>query len=486
MLFERLKAISSTLRFRLMLWNAFAVLLTATAILFCMRAGLRYYLLRELDQTLSEDLNELFFNVDASRPMDWDKLHQEIENKARGHEYHQWFAIFASAQGEVIWQSTSAPALPTAEIALQDVRLATSGDFRYASRKTPAANLGFRVVIVGSSQEFIARDMASIDELVGVVGGGVLLIAPLGGYLLALRTTRPLANIIHTTARFRPSQMEERLPIRGTGDELDSLARTVNGLLDRIADYLRQKHDFVANAAHELRTPLAAIRSSVEVALGGNRTVDEYQELLSQVIDQCSSLESLVNQLLLLAETDADRLKTYEERVSLDKIVAQSVEMFRGVAEDRGLRLTANSAHFPPIAVAGNRHHLRQVLNNLLDNAIKFTAAQAPPGQVRRTGEIVVTLSRDDQRNQATLQISDNGIGMDEESCRHIFERFYRVDKSRSRDGVGGTGLGLSIVQAIIEAHQGKIKVDSQIGEGTTFTITLPLAPDIAFAYSAD
>jgi signal transduction histidine kinase len=300
--------------------------------------------------------------------------------------------------------------------------------------------------------------------------------------LLAGRTTRILADLIHTTDRLRPSELKERLPIRGTGDELDALARTINGLLDRIGDYLQQKHDFLANAAHELRTPLAAIRSSVEVAASGKPSEREFRELLDEVIEQCSALQSLVNQLLLLAESDADRLLTSAEPVSLDELVGRAIDMFQGVAEFHGIELVAN--RLLPIAVIGNRHRLRQVLNNLLDNAIKFTAARSgdsPPAggqQPAGTGRIDVRLVRDDQRQVAVLRVADNGIGIASESLPKVFDRFYRADRSRQREGgPGGSGLGLSICQAIVAAHHGTIGVTSEPGRGTTFTITLPLAP---------
>src|SRR5207248_3662533 len=138
---------------------------------------------------------------------------------------------------------------------------------------------------------------------------------------------------------------------------------------------LQQKHDFLANAAHDLRTPLAAIRSSVEVTLTSARSEEDYRELLGVVIEQCSALQTLVNQLLLLSESDADRLQIDTEPVALDEVISRAVEMFEGVADDKGVEVRCGQ--LPPVAVPGNRNHLRQVVNNLLDNAIKFTSARA-------------------------------------------------------------------------------------------------------------
>jgi signal transduction histidine kinase len=339
-------------------------------------------------------------------------------------------------------------------------------------------------VAVGCSQRFLARDMASIDRLVLGVGLLVLVISPIAGHLLTNRTIQPLAQMIRTTARLRPGQLGQRMPLRGTGDELDSLARTINGLLDRIGHYLQQERDFLANAAHDLRTPLAAIRSSVEVASGGERTEAEYHELLGVVIEQCSALETLVNQLLLLAESEAHRLQVDAELVPLDEVVRSAGEMFEAVAEYHGIEL--HVAELAPALVAGSRHHLRQVVNNLVDNAIKFTAAGSGAagegdsetgGQMRATRTVTIELARDEARQQVRLRVIDSGPGIGPDHLPHVFERFYRGDKTRGREGVlRGSGLGLSICKAIAEAHGGSIHVASPPGRGATFTVVLPLA----------
>jgi two-component system, OmpR family, heavy metal sensor histidine kinase CusS len=480
----RPSAFLRTLRFRLMLWNALAVVLTGMGILFCVREGVRRTLVGDLDQVLQEDLQEIALGFQEESGVSWDILREELDRKARGHQFHGWFVRFYDAAGRPTWSSASTPQI--ADLDSVQGEAASRQGFRILRIELPGGNRLAKSVAVGSSQNFINLDMTRIDELVASVFLGVLVAAPLGGYLLAGRATRPLAKMIATTEGLHPAQLSERLEIRGTGDELDALAKTVNHLLDRIGDYLRQKHDFLANAAHELRTPLAAIRSSVEVALGGNRSVDEYQELLAEVIDECSSLELLVNQLLILAETDADRLRIYADRVALDKLLVGGVEMFRGVAEFKGLRLRASV--FPSVVIAGSRNSLRQVVNNLLDNAVKFTSQRYGPvlaqanGDAVTAGEIAVELERDEEHRAARIRIRDNGVGISAEHLPHIFERFYRVDKARTRDGTGGTGLGLSICRAIIDAHGGTIDVESTPGEGTTFTITLPLVPELSGA----
>ncbi|HEX5105509.1 MAG TPA: HAMP domain-containing sensor histidine kinase [Pirellulaceae bacterium] len=478
MLPRSLTTIVRSLRFRLLLWNAGAVLLTGACILLAVRQGVRYTLVLDLDQVLREDLKEIELHFQPGEQIDWPVLQEELNLKAQGHDYHGWFVQFYDAQDQPIWSSVNTPSLPPLTAPQKRQGIFSVGDYRLSYRPLPRDGEQAVAATVGVREAFITRDMARIDRLVTTVFGALLIASPLAGWFLTNRTIQPLASMIRTTSRLRPGELEDRMPLRGTGDELDRLAQTINGLLDRISSYLEQEHDFLAHAAHELRTPLAAIRSSVEVALNGDRSETEYRELLSLVIEQCSALQTLVNQLLLLAETDADRLKTDAEPVALDQVVQRAVEMFQGVAEFHGI--TLQTKPLPPVAVAGNRHHLRQVLNNLLDNAIKFTAAKASEVGAENCSlplppEITVTLSSDQASGTATLTVADQGIGIDSKSLPHIFDRFYRADQVRSREGMSaGTGLGLSICRAIVEAHHGTISAESTIGRETKFIIVLP------------
>jgi heavy metal sensor kinase len=298
-----------------------------------------------------------------------------------------------------------------------------------------------------------------------MVGLVIAIIAPLGGYWLAGRATQPLAEIIQTAARLRPSDMRKRLRVRGTGDELDQLSLTINRLSDRIGNYLDRHREFIANAAHELRSPLAAIQSSVEVALGSDRSPTEYKELLDSIMTECQQLAKLVNQLLQLAENDAGQLELPNEPVRLDEALERSMDMFRAVAEDRGIRL--RTAELDPAPVPGDLTRLRQVVNNLVDNAIKYT----PAG-----GEVTVSLRRIPERMLVELCVADTGPGIAPEDLPHVFERFYRASRARTRREQG-TGLGLSICQSIVQAHGGQIRVARTGPDGTTFVVLLPTTP---------
>ena len=484
MSFARFRAWTRTLRVRLMLWDAAAVFLTAVAVLIGVREGVRFALQHEIDEVLLEDIDEIKLLMQEPRPDGDDALVFGLDRKARGHTHHVWFVMLLNKEGKPTWSSDKGPTEPAMLL-----------DILSVPRETPTTRSGFRVirsllpkptrerhwVLVGSSLEIANQDLSRIDQLAIVIGVLALLLAPLGGYLLAAQAIQPIAEQTRTAARLRPTQLNERLPIRGSGDELDRLALTFNTLLDRTAEYLQQKHDFLANAAHELRTPLAAIHSSVEVALNSDRSAEEYRELLADVIAETESLELLVKQLLLLAEVDADRLKIHAESVRLDEVIRAACDMFQAAAESHGIRLEVNLS--ADILVEGNRQHLRQVINNLIDNAIKYTAAkraipEASKGSVEPplADVITVSLRRDEAQQRALLVVEDHGIGIGEEHLPHIFDRFYRADHSRTRvSAVTGTGLGLSICHAIITAHRGTITATSDFGQGSRFEVTLPL-----------
>jgi len=478
-----------SLRTRLMVWNVSTLALTGLLILAALRTGVRYTLLYDLDQVLREDLKELELHFVAGQTYDWPSLAEELDRKAQGHDFHQWFVQFYDREGQPIWSSTHAPTLPPLTPQPRQMQSLVVQDYRLCfSPLAPPIRVEGRLahaVCVGCSQRYLARDMATIDRLVLGAGLVVLLVSPLVGFVLTTQAVRPLGQMIRTTSRLHPGKVDDRVPIRGTGDELDSLAQTINGLLDRIADYLRQEHEFLASAAHDLRTPLAAIRSTAEVGLSTPRSGEEYREILALVIEQCGALQTLVNQLLLMAESEADCLEIDATPVPLDQVVARVCEMFAGVAEERGVTLRVGP--LPQVWVAGKRHHLWQVVSNLVDNAIKFTslrrasgenAAEGMPQPANGQGMVRVDLIADEVAGQVRLRVRDNGIGIPEEHLPHIFERFYRVvDRARGRGGLEGSGLGLSICKAIVTSHGGQIAVTSRPGHGATFVVTLPRLP---------
>ncbi|MDP1797333.1 MAG: HAMP domain-containing sensor histidine kinase [Planctomycetaceae bacterium] len=457
-----------TIRVQLTIWNTIVVLLAVLFALAAVRERLRYSLLSETDHVLNDEVKELTLAVKRCYP-DLDQVRVEMEQKANSHRERGWHIRWLNDRRETLWVGPpeNSPPQPLSEEVgtLEGAAIWASSQYRAVERQVVLPGIPRYFIRVGTKTEFIAQDVYRLTELLAPVGFALLLLAPLGGFLLADRAIAPVQKIIATTERLRPSQLKERLEVRGVGDELDQLAIKINHFLDEIADHLRRKRDFVANAAHELRSPITAIQSSVEVALERERTPAEYEDLLILIADECRHLGQLVSQLLQLAEAQSEVLRVTFAPVRLDEIVQRTVEMFAPVAEERNVTLAGHAEQ--PVSIQGNRQQLRQLITNFVDNAVKFT----PPG-----GRVDVRVDTDFTAQRTRLTVADTGIGIPAEHLPRIFERFYQVSPSRTRDTDSrGNGLGLSICRAIIDQHQGTIAVESTPGKGTKFTIEFPI-----------
>jgi heavy metal sensor kinase len=466
---RRANALFRSLRSRLTVWNTLVVLIAVIAALIGVRLGLRFYLVEELDTVLDDEVGELLLVIQEFYP-DEETIIDAMRRKSEGHEAHGWHIRWLSEDRKrTLWVSERhAPDSPLAQLieSGEGRSVFASATHRSIERRVNMPGIPQFYIRVGSLTEFIDRDIDRMTRIMAPVGLFIFLLAPLGGYFLANRAIEPLQKIIKTTERLRPSHLEERLAIRGVDDELDQLAHKINDFLDQIADHLTKHREFLANAAHELRSPLAAIQSSVDVMLQKPRTSEEYQELLASIDEQCHHLGQLVNQVLDLAASDAGVSARASLPVRLDELARQSCDMFDAVAEERGVELTLSADQ--PLTVIGDSSQLRQLLTNLVDNAIKFT----PAG-----GSVRVRLQADRDRHEAVLTIADTGIGMSAADLPRVFDRFYRADKSRQRGtDARGSGLGLSICQSIVQGHHGQISVLSEPEKGTTFQVTLPLA----------
>lgn len=454
------------LRFKLTLWNTLVMLAASLVTLVALREGLRWMLLKELQVALEDEVYELALL--AGQPYaSPQELFDEMARTSAGHARHGWFLqLLAADDGRGLWHSSNTPpALQQPPHSPGRRRLeADRTAFRFAERSLHPPHLPECCLRVGTSLDFIHQDVANVTRMFLPVLLGVIILSPLGGYILAGRATAPLQKIIATTRTLHPARLDERLVLRHTGDELDQLSAEINNFLDQIADHLRRHREFVANAAHELRSPLSALTTLVDVALSRERTAAEYQELLATVHDECQQLATLTSQLLLLAESDAGLLERHKQPVPLHEVVQSAADMFAGVAEVKEVPLACHCE--PNLLVLGETTRLRQVVNNLLDNAIKFT----PSG-----GKVEVSLRRDNAARQLVLSVQDTGIGIPPTELPYVFDRFYQVERSRHHESVvHGTGLGLSICRAIVTAYGGTVAISSQPGAGTTVTVRLP------------
>jgi signal transduction histidine kinase len=460
----QINSLFKTLRFRLMLWNISVVLISVVLTLIALRTSFRVTLLRETDQLLREDAIEIELAANAMHP-DLNAIRAEIERHTASHKHRGLFVQLYDKNKKPVFSSLDLEGIPLPKNPVRiSNTLLTSEGFRFLD-KSLQGNVakdfsGFRV---GSRMDLVEEDVESLSWLMVASMGFVVLIAPIGGYILAVQATKPIADIINTTSRLRPQNLTERFIIKGTGDELDRLTLTINSFLDRIADFIQKKREFVANAAHELRSPLTAIGAASELALARERTPEEYRKTLGEISDKCEHFRLLINQLLLLAETEAGANIPHHV-IQMDRIIEKSYDMFKDVALQQHIHFKLDSTS--PALVLGEARQIQQVVNNLIDNALKFT----PEG-----GTIVVELYK--EASKIVLNVSDTGVGISKEDQSKVFDRFFQADRSHTKnaEAFGGNGLGLSICKAIVESMGGNISVTSIPEKGSTFTITLPL-----------
>lgn len=258
------------------------------------------------------------------------------------------------------------------------------------------------------------------------------------------------------TQRISAENLSSRLDASNPRDEVGQLATTINALLARLEVAFTEQQRFIADASHELRTPVAVLRGEAEVALEHERAAAEYKESLSMIKDEAERLSRIVDSLFILARQPVDERVLVKEPLRLNQVVAECVRAGQVLATRKDLELSIEEP-LPEIGMSGDDEMLARMLLNLLENAVKYT----PAG-----GQISVKLSA---RNG-----NDTGIGIPAEVQPYVFDRFYRVDKARSR-ALGGAGLGLSIARWIVEAHGGNLLVESAAGKGSTFIVELPL-----------
>jgi heavy metal sensor kinase len=306
--------------------------------------------------------------------------------------------------------------------------------------------------------------MGHLITALSVAVPGALLIAGAAAYLLARKALAPMQQLRRSTLEITADRLDRRLPVLNPDDEVGGLALTINEMIGRLERSFAEIRRFTADASHELRTPLTAIRTETEVALRAEPGAVDPQALLGSILEECDRLARLTDQLLALSREDVGVGVQISERLDLSALVTGVAENLNVLAEARSLTLRSDSKG--AVFIHGDEVRLRQVFYNLIDNAIKYTP---PSGTV----QVRVEASAD----AAIVTVRDTGIGIAPEHLPHVFERFYRVDKARSREQ-GGTGLGLSISQSIVTAHGGKIELSSAPGRGTVCAVSLPLAGD--------
>jgi len=458
----------SSLGARLTFWNTTLVLLMTVSSLLGARFVTRATLYDDADAELRAGAEEVVFALQDLYP-DLEAVIAQIKRLARSHEQRGWFVHFLTESGDTVWRSDHCPDEVLKVQPSQPDRpelVVQAGPYRFVRLRIAEPGQPTYHLRVGTYTTGLDEKLTSLVRQLTLLDGVLLLLTPLVGWWLAQRATRPVADILQIAEHLRPTRLSDRLPVRGTRDELDRLSLKINSLLDQVAGHVDQQRQFVADAAHELRSPLAAMQSSLEVANSRERTTADYRQTIDDVLRECRHLARLTNDLLLLAEQESESNAGRLSEFDLSEAVMQSAGMFAGVAEEQGVALHVDASD--AARVRGDAGQLLQVCGNLLDNAIRFT----PAG-----GRVSLRLSADRQRRQAVLAVEDTGCGIDSRLLPRVFDRFFQADAARDRgDPKRGGGLGLAICKAIVERHCGRIDVESRPGAGTTFTVRLPLA----------
>jgi len=466
-----------SLSFRLVAWYAGVllsvfVLLGALTFLF-----LRHYLEANLLDTQTRRARQIADTLvaHASRA-DEDALRSQIES-LYSPEVNDRFIRITRADGAGVYASgmpqdgrfdpTQVPP-PLGDAAGQSrkVRLAGGATLMIATRGASGADGSHYRVEVGTSAASVDNILARVLVMLAVGLPLAVVVAVAGGFVLVRRALEPVERITRKAEAITQHNLSERLPVVRSGDELERLSVSLNHMINRLEDAIHGSKQFVADASHELRTPLTVMRGELESLAQDAQLGRATRETLGSVLEEVERLAEIVESLFALSRLDAGEAHAEWLRFDLAELAATTAEQMSLLAEDKQVRVDCEST--AGVTVEGDRARLKQVIVNLLDNAIKYTP---------RGGRVRLSVRR--ESGYAVLDVPDDGIGIPAEALPHVFKRFYRVDTSRSREQ-GGAGLGLAIVKSICTAHGAIVEVASTPGRGSTFRVRQPLAAEAA------
>jgi heavy metal sensor kinase len=315
------------------------------------------------------------------------------------------------------------------------------------------------IVQVGQAMESQARLLEAFKRIF-IITMSLLIAAAAGvGWFMARRAVSGIEAVTHTAQKISGGSLQERVPVKPRGDEIDQLATTFNRMVDRIQTLLTEIKEMSDNIAHDLRSPVTRIRGTAEVTLTTGKSLGDYENMAASTIEDCDRLLDMINTMLLISKTEAGVEKPSREEVDVAALVRKACELFEPIAEEKNVSLSCAAAE--PTLIAGDARMLQRMLSNIMDNAVKYT-----PG-----GKVEVSLTQNERRDTVVVSVNDTGVGISQADLPRVFERFYRCDQSRSQPG---TGLGLSLARAIARAHGGDITVTSTVNRGSKFIITLP------------
>jgi heavy metal sensor kinase len=466
-----------SLSFRLVAWYAGVLTIVFVLLGVLTFFFLRHYLEANLLDTQARRARQIADTLIAhtSRGAE-DALRTQVEN-LYSPETNDRFIRITRADGTVVYTSGSPqdgrfnpPQVPPRAAGAgigpgRKVRLA-GGSLLIAARGATGADGTRYLVEVGASGAPAEETLTQVLIMLAVGLPIAVCVAVAGGFVLVRRALVPVERIAGKAEEITQHNLSERLPVVRSGDELERLSVSLNHMISRMEEAVHGSKQFVADASHELRTPLTVMRGELESLAQDGQLKRETREALGSALEEVERLGEIVEGLFALSRLDAGEAPAERVRFDLAELAVTTADQMSLLAEDKQVSVACESCL--EVTVEGDRARLKQVVVNLLDNAIKYTP---------RGGRIALSVRREGA--YAVLDVTDNGIGIPAEALPHVFKRFFRVDGSRSREQ-GGAGLGLSIVKSICTAHGAVIEVMSAPGRGSTFRVRQPLAGDAA------
>jgi heavy metal sensor kinase len=458
-------SLRNTLSFRLTLWYAGIFAISSCVAFLLFYALITSFIREQTDQELLGQVNR-FSTLGAAEGVEAVKSAAVIEAQAAG--VKKVFFRLLSLNGQVFSSSNMAywKNIDIHETAIKELLRGRGHVFETITipqRKEKVrilyAMLGPTIVLqVGQAMESYSRFLDAFKGIFITTMTFLIVVAAGIGWFMARRAVSGVEAVTRTAQKISGGTLEERVPVKAKGDEIDQLAVTFNQMLDRIQSLLTEIKEMSDNMAHDLRSPITRIRGIAEVTLTTGKSLGEFEAMAASTVEECDRLLAMINTMLMISKAEAGVDHLSREKIDLAGVVQEACRLFEPTAEDKGITLSCDvteGGHF-----VGDSRMIQRMLSNLLDNAIKYT----PSG-----GSVNVSVEEVDA--QVAVSIKDTGIGISPKDLPHIFERFYRCDQSRSQTGIG---LGLSLARAIARAHGGDITATSTPNQGSTFTATLP------------
>ena len=466
-----------SIRFRLTAWYAGLLALLLLIFSVATYVGLERYLTSTLRESLTRRAKEIGPVVQDIKG-NGDEQIAEIRNHFAP-EADNGFLRISRSDGTVLFVSgppksrsfepTSVPlAPPSWQNVEQSARvepLRDGGRLLISNFRISAPDGGTLLMEIGSTDRHVREVLNELLLLFAFALPLSIGVAIIGGYYLTRRAFKPIGEITRKAEGITSRNLTERLPVPETGDELEQLSISLNGMIERIERAFRYLNRFTADASHELRTPLALMRTTAELSLKRPRSESDYRDSLSTIVADVEATSNIIDSLLFLARADDGSELLDKKFVDLVEVVRDANRRGQVMADAKQIDISERIAT-GPLWIEGDAASLRRLFLIVIDNAIKYT----PAG-----GNVAVAL--EPYNGSAVFEVRDTGVGISESDLPHVFERFFRADKARTRQD-GGVGLGLSIAKQIVESHGGTADVESKPGKGSVFRVRLPLGPN--------